>query len=184
MSVGITREMVQQALYEHIKLRPPWPAEPSATWYEERRQLSRALDEADPGEVPQALVVRLLKGSRYAQEQEAVRALLAAGAQTARQPDTIQEIACPRCGGYPYSRPSCPLCKGTGKVPRNLGQFVEEYLGKSLYFSVSSYNCPALALYGYRNDLELKRAVKRKLGMAKRKASGVKRGPQAPRLTR
>jgi hypothetical protein len=96
----------------------------------------------------------------------------------------VKEITCPRCGGYPYSRPSCPLCKGKGKTTRNLGQLVEKYLGQPLYFSGSSYSCPALALYGYRDDLEVKKAMKRKLGVMGRKANAVKQGPQAPRLTR
>lgn len=94
-----------------------------------------------------------------------------------RKPDEVIEIACPRCGGYPYSRPSCVLCKGTGKAKRNVGQPVGEYKGKNLYLLGASYNCPALNLYGYRNDLELKRAVGRKLGVLKRKEN-------RPRLSR
>jgi hypothetical protein len=40
---------------------------------------------------------------------------------------------------------------------------VGEHRGYGMYFAGCSYSCPELKLYGYRNDLQLKRAISRTL---------------------
>ena len=98
--------------------------------------------------------------------------------------DTVEEIACPRCGGYPASRPSCPLCRGTGKATRNLGRLVGESIGHSLYFLGASYNCPSLKLFGYSSERALRNAVTRKVKAARLKAGKASDGPGPSRLSR
>lgn len=38
------------------------------------------------------------------------------------------------------------------------------YRGKAVFFSHISYNCPSLKLYGYGTEIQLKRAIDKKLG--------------------
>jgi hypothetical protein len=39
-----------------------------------------------------------------------------------------------------------------------------------MFYEGISYQCPALKMYGYRNDLELQRAIKRELNKRDKKA--------------
>jgi hypothetical protein len=61
------------------------------------------------------------------------------------------------------------------------GSFVETYKGHNIYFAGTSYNAPSLSLWGYRTDLELRRAIGRAIGVKKRKKSTKKKNP--PLLT-
>lgn len=43
------------------------------------------------------------------------------------------------------------------------GRFVEQYLGKNIYHSHISYNCPYCKLYGYHHLSNLKRDMRKNL---------------------
>ena len=43
------------------------------------------------------------------------------------------------------------------------GNFVEQYLGKNIYFTHISYNCPYCQLYGYAKLSNLKRDMRKHL---------------------
>jgi len=43
------------------------------------------------------------------------------------------------------------------------GQFVEQYLGKNIYLTRISYNCPYCKLYGYARLSNLKRDMRKYL---------------------
>lgn len=101
---------------------------------------------------------------------------------------------CPSCGEPIHSGKNPFHCSNQQHIVRDLayqaftgrkdhvmsqehnvnGHLVEVYKGYEIRFSVSSYNCAALKLFGYAYDTSLKSAITKAIKKAESKQKAVK----------
>lgn len=55
-------------------------------------------------------------------------------------------------------------------------QLCGKHFDRNIYFEGSSYNCPALMLYGYSTEMAVKRAIEKKLSGRKARPTARKEG--------
>jgi len=115
---------------------------------------------------------RNVPGKKVPKDAKKARAILASGPRwnpTANNPPLLT------IWPNPGWAPETPLSvSASARANPMEDQYVETYKGYPIYYGRSSYSCPSLNLWGYYNDLQIRRAISREINKRKKK---VKKNP-------